>query len=428
MLKRSRALSSRVREYFIEAANICKLDVNALLNGPGRLSKLLQEDSIQDPSTSHAISPSKEQDLARSESTDAVPNDAASNGVALNDSALYGATNNHQASPSTPSSEASVGNISVATTAAPSAGITNKRTHTGRSIPVPANPHDDCQSIIGPHHHMPMACPLRKLPDSPVESARSRDCGTEVDRSPPRGADLIVPLATSEDQHINSTAPSRSSRQPGHQQNQPLQSSLCENFTMRASVVTNSTQPDTELVRQYRTVDSNVQVTGQPRTGSFVTMTTPSINQTKSAPPDTTDHYALQDPNSLHTAMQRPEVGISSLPPLSVPNQECSGYRFEGIQHLEHQMPTNVEHRGQQDVAIQTAIFSPNTNDWIRTASVEANGGLCRFGLTDRPGLHFQTPVPMTQGIGWDGMSLSAQRAGCDPEYWLTHFPLDIYN
>jgi hypothetical protein len=290
-----------VREYFLEAANLCQLDVNSLLTGTGRLSRVLQKDNVQEQSTSRAISPSIEQDLARSTSLDAVPNGAASNGTAQNDSALNDATSGYQASPSAPSGDAWIENMLVANTTAPSAEISKKRARANRGTPVTAQ------------HH----------------------------------------------------------------------------------------------------------------TGSFVTMTTPLSNQAGSATPDTDGRYTLQHPASLHEVMQRPEVRTPSLPLLSVPNQERLGYQIEGMQHFEHQVQPNVDPERQQDMACQTAIFSPSTNEWIRTAPYEANERLCRPGSTDLPGLHVQAPVPMAQGIGWDGTSLNVQH---DSQYWFTYFPPGMYN
>jgi len=343
VLKRSQAFDSRVREYFIEVGNLCELDVGVLLTGTGRLSRILQKDNVQEQRTSRDISPSTEQDLARSASPDAAPNDA---------------INGYQASSSAPSGEAWGGEIQVTNITTPPVEVSNKCTRANGGTSAPAN-----------------AC------DS----------------------------------------------QPEHQQNQSPQSLPHETSTTRTPLATNCMQPDAELARQHRT-NLNTPVTAQRYTSSLVTTTTPLSNQAGTATPDTTDRYTLQAPPFLHAAMQRPEVGIASLPPLSGRNQEVLGcYRAEEMQYLEHQLQPNVEIRRHQDAVYQTAMFGSSTNGWIQIPD-GAGEASCQPGSTNRPGLHVQTPVPMTQGLGWDGTSYDAQVPGLDPRYWLNLFPSDMHN
>lgn len=408
LLEKSKALSSRVRKCFIEAAKHCRLDVDVLLTGTGRLSKILEKDKVQEQSTSRDISPSTEQDSAQSTSLE---------------KALNNATNSYQAPPSTPSGEAWGGETLVANNIAPSAEVSNGDTS------APANTRDCGQSAIEPYRHMPTICSVHDLSEAPAKLTEGRSYGMVVDEPFTQGSDRILPLGTNGNQHIQSTVPPRPSQQPGHQQSQPPQSSPRDNSTIRAPVATNCTQPDAELVRQHRTTNLNTPVTAQRYTDSLATTTTPLSNQAGTATPDTTGRYTLQAPAFLHGAMQRPEVGIASLPPLSGPNQEELGcYRVEGMQYLEHQLQPNVEIRRQQDVAYQTAMFGSSTNDWIQAAPHGADEGLRRPGSTDRPGLHVQTPVPMAQGFGWDGTSHNALCGGFAPQYWLTRFPPDMYN
>jgi hypothetical protein len=398
-----------VREYFVEAANLCELDVVVLLTGTGRLSRILQKDNVQEQRTSRDISPGTEQDLARSTSLDAAPDDA---------------TNGFQASPSTPSGDARGGGMLVANNIAPPAEVPNGDTS------VPENTRDCGQSTIEPYRHMPTTFSVRDLSEAPAKLAEGRPYGMVVGESFTQGSDRILPLGTNGNQYIQPTVPSRPSQQPGHQQNQPSQSSPYENSTIRTPGATNWTQSDAELARQHRT-NLNTPVTAQRYTSSLVTMTTPLSNQAGNASPDTVDRYTLQDPAFLHEAMQRPQVVTPSLPPLSAPNQEGLGHHVEGMQDLEHQLQPNVERERQQDVAHQTTMFGPSTNDWIQAAPHGADEGLFSPGSTDRHGLHVQFPVPMAQGFGWDGTphnALCGELEGLASQYWLTHFPSDMYN
>jgi hypothetical protein len=405
-----------VREYFIEAANLCGLDVAVLLTGTGRLSRILQKDNVQEQRTSRDISPGTEQDLARSTSPDAAPNDA---------------TNGYQAPPSDPSGDARGGEILVADNIALSAEFFNKCAHKNGDTSASANTRDYGQPTIEPYHRMPTMCSVRNLPEAPAELAGGRSYGMVVDESPTQESDQTLPLDTSENQHVQSTMTPRPSLQPSHQQNQPPQSPPRENSTIRALVATNCTQPDAEPARQHRAPNLSTPVTAQRYTGSSVTMTTPLSNQAGSATPVTVGRHALQDPAFLHGAMQRPQVVTPSLSPLLVPGQEGLGCHVEGMQHLEHQLQPNVERERQQDVAYQTAMFGPSTNDWIQAAPHGADEGLCSPGSTDWHGLHVQFPVPMAQGFGWDGTShnaLCGELGGSAPQYWLTLFPPDMYD
>lgn len=412
VLKRSQKLRSRVREYFIEVTSLCELNVDVLLTGTGRLSRVLQKDEVHKQRTSRVTSLGTDQDLAGSTSPDAAPNDA---------------TNGYQASLSASSGEAWGGEILVANNIAPSAEVFNKRAHVNGDTSAPANIRHCGQPAIEPYHHMPTTFSVRDLSEAQAKLAGGRSYGMVMNESFTQGSDRILPLGTNENQHVQSTVPSRPFQQSGHQQDQPRQSSPRENCTTRAPVAMNCTQPNAELVRHHETTNLSTPVTGQRYTDSSFTMTTPLSNQAGSATPDAVGRYAPQDLALLDGAMQRHEVSIQSLPLSSGPNQERLGSTVEGMQYLDHQSQPNGKLGMQQNVAHPTTMFSSSTNDRIRIPN-EAGEASYQSGSTNRPGLHVQNPIPMTQGLGWEGTSYNAQVTGLDPRYWLNLFPPDTHN
>jgi hypothetical protein len=405
-----------VRKYFLEAAKFCQLDVNSLLIGTGRLSRVLQKDNVQEQSTSRAISPSTEQDLARSTSPDAVPNDAASNGAAQNDSALVDATSGYQASPSAPPGDAWIGNMLVANTTAPSAEIPNQRARANRGTSIPGNA---------------VVCSLRNVLEARAEPARGRSDGIEVDESPPQGKDRIVPLATSEDEHIHSTATSRPSRQPGHRQNQPFQPSPRENCTTRTQVATSCLQPDAEVMRQHRTTVSRTPVTEHHCFGRLDTVPTLLNKQFGVMSPDIVSHRNPQELPSVLEAMEQPEVVVPLSTPLPAPLPLTWGFRFMDTQSLQPWWQSEVRLPQQQG----TADHLSDVNNLVHTAPTSAGGTVLQSRVAEHPASYtFDSPgcSPGYQhyraidagGATMDGIAYTFPDDQYDPQYWNASFVL----
>lgn len=263
------------------------------------------------------------------------------------------------------------------------------------------------------------AHPRRYSSEAPAEFTEGRSPVTEVGRPHTHESGRALSLATSGQQHADATI---TSRQPELERNPPSQWSSSAYSSTQAPLVTNSPLSGVELMQRQGTTVLNAPVTAKRYIDSF-DMAIPLSNQAGSATPGTVGSYTLQGSASLHEAMQRPEVGISSLPPLLGPNQEQLDYQFQGVQYLEHQLQPNMEPRRQQDVANQTAISRASTNNCIQMTPDEVSEALFHPGPSNRPEIHVQSPVPMTQGHGWDGTSYSGQGTILDQQYWLTHFP-----
>lgn len=131
-----------MRNYFVEAATLCNLDVDVLLKGTGRLSKVLQNVSIQEQSLSRDTSPSTEQDLARSTSLDTASHDAASSDTASSDatSAWNGSTSIDAVSYETASDDAA-SNDAMRKSRIPGCGISKEFPYLNKTPRLTVNAH-----------------------------------------------------------------------------------------------------------------------------------------------------------------------------------------------------------------------------------------------------------------------------------------------
>jgi hypothetical protein len=299
-----------VREYFREGAKFCQLDMNSLLTGTGRLSRVLQKDNIQEQNTSNDNPPSTQQDLARSTSLDA--------------------TNDHQTSPPAHFSEPWGGEMLVASTPAPSTGLPNKRARADGDISAQANDRDGEQSETVSSPQVSAVFPGRDLLGASAGFSGRRSCDAEVDRPHTHESVQVLQLATRGELHPCSTM---TSRQSGYQQNPPSQWWSCAGSRTQAPAATNSPLPGTELIRRQGTTAPGTQVTEHRCFNRLDTTSTPSNNQLRVAASGTVGHHTPHELPSVHEGVEQPEVMVQPLAPFSVPpsmvSSQLEGYTQE---------------------------------------------------------------------------------------------------